>query len=58
MSVHVRRGDVTYIDLKGRPSARWVETSAVLEVLRGVAAVLGKPLAPPAVVRSRRAARV
>ena len=49
VSVHVRRGDVTYIDLKGRPSSRWVETSTVLEILRGVQQVLRRPLAPPAV---------
>jgi len=49
VSVHVRRGDVTYIDLKGRPSSRWVETSTVLEVLRGVQQVLRRPLTPPAV---------
>ena len=46
---HVRRGDVTWLDLKGRPSGRWVDTTAVLEVLDGVRQVLGGSLEPPAV---------
>ena len=46
---HVRRGDVTWLDLKGRPSGRWVDTTAVLEVLDGVRQVLGGSPEPPAV---------
>ena len=49
IAIHVRRGDVTYLDKYSRPSSRWVETTAMLEVLRGVCSVLGVPLARPAV---------
>ena len=45
IAIHVRRGDVTYLDKYSRPSSRWVETTAMLEVLRGVSSVLGVPLA-------------
>ena len=51
IAIHVRRGDVTYLDKYSRPSSRWVETTAMLEVLRGVSSVLGVPLARPAVRR-------
>ena len=49
IAAHVRRGDVTWLDKYGRPSSRWVDTEAMLEVLRGVGSVLGMSLAPPAV---------
>ena len=49
IAIHVRRGDVTYLDKYSRPSSRWVETTAMLDVLRGVCSVLGVPLARPAV---------
>jgi len=49
VSVHMRRGDVTWLDKFGRPSSRWVDVEAMLEVLRGVRSVLRVPLAPPAV---------
>ena len=49
VAVHVRRGDVTYLDRYGKPSARWVQTSDMLEVLKGVRDVLGTALAPPRV---------
>ena len=50
IAIHVRRGDVTYLDRYSKPSARWVETSDMLHVLRGVRDVLGVPLAPPQVL--------
>ncbi|KAL1525687.1 hypothetical protein AB1Y20_020536 [Prymnesium parvum] len=49
ISVHVRRGDVTYLDRLGLPSSRWVETSAVLDVLRGIREKIGLELTPPRV---------
>ena len=49
ISIHVRRGDVTWLDRYGAPSHRWVETESVLDVLRGLSHVIGLPLAPPAV---------
>lgn len=49
ISIHVRRGDVTYLDRYGLPSARWVETSSVLDVLRGVAKSIGMELRLPRV---------
>ncbi len=49
IAIHVRRGDVTWLDKYSRPSSRWVDTSAMLEVLRGVGSVLGVPLQRPAV---------
>lgn len=49
VAIHVRRGDVTYLDKYSKPSARWVQTVDMLEVLRGVRAALGLPLTPPAV---------
>ena len=49
VAVHVRRGDVTYLDRYGKPSARWVQTVDMLEVLQGVQAALGMPLALPRV---------
>ena len=38
---HLRRGDVTYIDLKGKPSSRWVETATVVDQLRAIGDLLG-----------------
>eukprot|EP00966_Prymnesium_polylepis_P005199 119759-Prymnesium_polylepis.1 len=50
VAVHVRRGDVYYLGPKtGRPHPHWVDTSVVLEILRGVRDALGGPLAPPSV---------
>jgi len=49
ISAHMRRGDVTYFDLKGRPSSRWVETQTVVDELEAVAAVVGMELRAPAV---------
>ena len=49
VAIHVRRGDVTYLDRYSKPSARWVETADMLEVLRGVRTAIGRPLEPPAV---------
>ena len=51
ISVHVRRGDVTYLDRYGLPSARWIETASVIDVLRGVREKIGLELAPPQVGR-------
>jgi hypothetical protein len=50
IAIHVRRGDVTYLDKYGRPSSRWVQTHDMLEVLRGVGQALGAPLEPPRVL--------
>lgn len=49
IAVHVRRGDVTWLDRYGRPSSRWVETEAMLEALAGVREAIELPLLPPAV---------
>lgn len=49
IAIHVRRGDVTYLDKYSRPSARWVNTIDMLEVLRGVQAALGRRLEEPSV---------
>jgi hypothetical protein len=49
IAIHVRRGDVTYLDRYSKPSSRWVQTVDMLDVLRGVRTVLGTPLEPPAV---------
>ena len=49
IAIHVRRGDVTYLDRYGRPSARWVETNDMLRVLKGAREVIGQALEPPRV---------
>ena len=49
IAIHVRRGDVTWLDRAGEPSHRWVDTESVLEVLRGVQEIIGLPLALPAI---------
>lgn len=49
ISIHIRRGDVTWLDRYGKPSHRFIETSAMLDVLSGVRDVIGRPLAAPAV---------
>ena len=47
VALHVRRGDVTWLDRYGKPSHRWVETYSVLDVLRGLRTIFGVPLQLP-----------
>lgn len=57
IAIHVRRGDVTWLDKYGLPSHRWVDTMSVLDVLRGVREIIGVPLTPPAVQLSLHSER-
>lgn len=41
VAIHVRRGDVTWLDRYGKPSHRWVETSSVIDVLAGLRDIFG-----------------
>ena len=49
IALHVRRGDVTWLDRYGKPSHRWVDATTVVEVLEGIRQVLGTALRAPAV---------
>lgn len=47
VAIHVRRGDVTWLDRYGKPSHRWVETTSVVDVLDGLKTILQVPELSP-----------